>query len=222
MSVPVWPAILGRFTWQSLPFVRVWTHPSLDEAICRRRSRDRGARGDRVRRHHHPAAPVALAVARMADQPGPQEDRHHVCRAVVRDAVTRAGGGGVDAAASGQRDRRARHRFARSFRAIVQHARQHHDFLHGDAVPDRAVQLRHAAPDRQPRRRLPAAQRDQPVADGERGRGHDGVAGGGALLDGRVVGLSALYRTCLQPRRGAGLLDLGGDAGIDRDHADRA
>ena len=52
--------------------------------------------------------------------------------------VARAGRGGADARAAGHRDQRARHRRARSFRAAVQHARHHHDLLHGDAVPDRA------------------------------------------------------------------------------------
>ena len=34
------------------------------------------------------------------------------------------------------------------FRPAVQHPRQHHDLLHGDAVPDRSDQLCHAAADR--------------------------------------------------------------------------
>ena len=33
MSAPLWPAVLGRFDWQSLPFVRAWQHPSLNELI---------------------------------------------------------------------------------------------------------------------------------------------------------------------------------------------
>ena len=77
-------------------------------------------------------------------------------------------------------------------------------------------QLCHAAPDRQPRRRLPAAELDQPVADGRGGRADDGVARHRRILDRRLERLPALYRARLQPRRGARLLDLGGDAGLDR------
>lgn len=33
MSGPVWPAVLGRFAWQSLPFVRAWEHPTVNEII---------------------------------------------------------------------------------------------------------------------------------------------------------------------------------------------
>ena len=34
MSGPVWPAVLGRFDWQSLPFVEAWQHPSINELIA--------------------------------------------------------------------------------------------------------------------------------------------------------------------------------------------
>ena len=33
MSSPVWPAVLGRFDWQALPFVRAWENPTLNELI---------------------------------------------------------------------------------------------------------------------------------------------------------------------------------------------
>lgn len=33
MSVAVWPAVLGRFDWQALAFVRAWEHPTLDALI---------------------------------------------------------------------------------------------------------------------------------------------------------------------------------------------
>ena len=33
MSVPVWPAVLGRFDWQALSFVRAWENPTLNELI---------------------------------------------------------------------------------------------------------------------------------------------------------------------------------------------
>ena len=33
MSHAIWPAVLGRFDWQSLPFVRAWEHPSISEVI---------------------------------------------------------------------------------------------------------------------------------------------------------------------------------------------
>lgn len=34
MSDPVWPALLGRFEWHSLPFVRAWEHPTVNEIIA--------------------------------------------------------------------------------------------------------------------------------------------------------------------------------------------
>ncbi|MDE0878799.1 MAG: cbb3-type cytochrome c oxidase subunit I [Sphingomonas bacterium] len=33
MSAPVWPAVLGRFDWHALPFVRAWENPTLNEMI---------------------------------------------------------------------------------------------------------------------------------------------------------------------------------------------
>ncbi|WP_288937315.1 cbb3-type cytochrome c oxidase subunit I [uncultured Sphingomonas sp.] len=33
MSAPVWPAVLGRFGWQDLPFVLAWQHPTINELI---------------------------------------------------------------------------------------------------------------------------------------------------------------------------------------------
>ncbi|USI72785.1 cbb3-type cytochrome c oxidase subunit I [Sphingomonas morindae] len=33
MSAPVWPALLGRFSWDALPFVRAWAHPDANEII---------------------------------------------------------------------------------------------------------------------------------------------------------------------------------------------
>jgi cytochrome o ubiquinol oxidase subunit 1 len=33
MSAPLYPALLGRFEWQSLPFVRAWENPTLNEII---------------------------------------------------------------------------------------------------------------------------------------------------------------------------------------------
>ena len=33
MSAPVWPAVLGRFDWHALPFVRAWENPTINELI---------------------------------------------------------------------------------------------------------------------------------------------------------------------------------------------
>ncbi|TPG13158.1 cbb3-type cytochrome c oxidase subunit I [Sphingomonas oligophenolica] len=33
MSASVWPAVLGRFEWHALPFVRAWENPTLNELI---------------------------------------------------------------------------------------------------------------------------------------------------------------------------------------------
>ena len=33
MTAPVWPAVLGRFDWHALAFVRVWENPTLNELI---------------------------------------------------------------------------------------------------------------------------------------------------------------------------------------------
>ncbi len=33
MSAPVWPTVLGRFTWHDLPFVRAWQDPTINELI---------------------------------------------------------------------------------------------------------------------------------------------------------------------------------------------
>ena len=131
----------------------------------RRRRLDRHHRSRRCHCADHAARQMALSLDRMAHQPRSQENRHHVHRAGLRDAQPRADRGGADADAAGGGDRQSRLPCARPFRATVQHAWQHHDLLHGDAVPRRPHQLCHAPPDRQPRRRLPAAELDQPVAD---------------------------------------------------------
>ncbi|MET1757038.1 cbb3-type cytochrome c oxidase subunit I [Novosphingobium sp. RD2P27] len=34
MSAPVWPAVLGRFDWHALPFVRAWENPTANEIIA--------------------------------------------------------------------------------------------------------------------------------------------------------------------------------------------
>ena len=33
MTAPIWPAVLGRFAWHDLPFVRAWQDPSVSEII---------------------------------------------------------------------------------------------------------------------------------------------------------------------------------------------
>ena len=33
VSVPLWPAVFGRFGWQDLPFVRAWENPVISEII---------------------------------------------------------------------------------------------------------------------------------------------------------------------------------------------
>jgi len=33
MSAPLWPALLGRFAWHDLPFVRAWQNPTINELI---------------------------------------------------------------------------------------------------------------------------------------------------------------------------------------------
>ncbi len=33
MSAPLWPAVLGRFDWDALPFVRAWENPTVNELI---------------------------------------------------------------------------------------------------------------------------------------------------------------------------------------------
>lgn len=33
VSVPLWPAVFGRFGWQDLPFVRAWENPTISEII---------------------------------------------------------------------------------------------------------------------------------------------------------------------------------------------
>lgn len=34
MNAPVWPAVLGRFEWNSLPFVKAWEDPTLNQLIA--------------------------------------------------------------------------------------------------------------------------------------------------------------------------------------------
>ena len=83
----IWPAVLGRFDWHALPFVRAYENPTASEiigafaaslvivgAVCDRRAA-------------HPLQALAADVVRMADQPGPQEDRDHVHRDRLRHAV---------------------------------------------------------------------------------------------------------------------------------------
>ena len=118
-------------------------------------------------------------------------------------------------------DRQSRLPRARPFRAAVQHARQHHDLLHGDAVPHRPHQLCHAAADRRRDVAFPLLNSISLWLTRRGGRADDGLARHRRILDRRLERLSALYRARLQPRRRARLLDLGGDAGLDRIDADR-
>ncbi len=124
MTDGIWPAVLGRFTWTALPFVRAWETPTISEII------GAGAAsivilGAILLRHlAHRLPRLATALVGLADQPRSQEDRDHVCRARLCDARPRADRGGADADAAGERDRHARLHRARPFRAAVQHARQ--------------------------------------------------------------------------------------------------
>ncbi len=103
---------------------------------------------------------------------------------------------------------------ARPFCTAVQHPWHHHDFLHGDALPHRHHQLRDADADRGARRILSGAQFRQPRSDGGGCRAGDDIAGDRQVLHRRLVRLSALYGGRLQPRRRAGLLDLGAEPGL--------
>ena len=222
MSGAVWPAVLGRFDWHALPFVRAWDNPTASEMI--------GAGAASIVIVGAIAAVVLITRYRqwryLWSEWLTSLDHKKIgimyivlafvmlTRALIEAVLMRMQQAVAINAPGLPR--------AGSFRAAVQHPRQHHDLLHGDAVPDRPDQLRHAAADRRARRRVPAAELDQPLADRRRGRAHDGLAGDRAILDRRLERISALYRARVQPRCRARLLDLGGYAVLDRLDADRA
>ena len=86
MTEGIWPAVLGRFVWHALPFVRAWENPTASEIIGACRRLDRHRRRCVRRRADHVARQVALSLVRMAHQPRSQENRHHVRRPGLRDA----------------------------------------------------------------------------------------------------------------------------------------
>ena len=137
------------------------------------------------------------------------------------DADPRPDRGGADPHAAGPRHQRAGPGGAEPLRSALLHPRQHHDLLHGDAVPDRADQLRRAAADRRAGHGVSLSQFRRPLADRGRRRVDDGLPGGGRILHRRLERLPALYRAVVQRRPGTGLLDLGGDAVLDRQHHGR-
>ncbi len=61
MNEPLWPAVLGRFGWMDLPFVRAWQDPSVQRDHRRRGRRPRGGGRPRRRDSHHLARPLALS-----------------------------------------------------------------------------------------------------------------------------------------------------------------
>ena len=95
------------------------------------------------------------------------------------------------------------------FDQVFQRPRHDHDLLHGDAVHDRADELRAAAADRRPRRRFPVPQFAQPLADGRRRDAGQPFAGRRQLRPHGLAGLSAAVGAALQPGCRRRLLHLG-------------
>ncbi len=164
---------------------------------------------------------MALSLAGVVHQPGPQTHRHHVCGAGPGDVQPWRGGRGDDAHPAGPGHRRAGLSAAGTLRAAVQYPWHHHGVLRGHALSHWADQLRHAAADRRPRRALSAAQCHQPLVDGSRRGAGDGLTGAGALLHWWLERLSALYRHRIPARRRPGLLDLGPDPELPGQHPHR-
>ena len=108
----------------------------------------------------------ALSVARMDHIRRPQAHRRHVHRAGAGHAAARLFRCDHDAgAAGGRRRRRAGLSAARAFRSDLLGARHDHDLLHGDAVRDRADELRRAAAAWRPRHGVPDAELGGLLAD---------------------------------------------------------
>ena len=109
---------------------------------------------------------LALSVARMDHLRRPQAHRRHVHRARAGHAAARLHRRDHDARAAGaRRRRRAGLSAAGAFRPDLLGARHDHDLLRGDAVRDRADELRRAAAARRARRRLPDPELGELLAD---------------------------------------------------------
>jgi hypothetical protein len=97
---------------------------------------------------------------------------------------------------------------ARALRPDLLRARHHHDLLRGDAVRDRADELRRAAAARRARRRVSGAQLGQLLADRVRRAAGQHVAGGRRVRAHRLARLSAAVASCLLAGRRRRLLPV--------------
>lgn len=159
---------------------------------------------------------MAAALARLADQPRSQEDRHHVYRPGAGDVCPRPCRGGGDAHPAGGGGGRSGVSLRRAFRPAILDPRFDHDLLHGDALPDRPHQLRHADPDRGAGHELSLHECGEPWADDCRGRaGHD-LPGDRQVLHRRLERLSTIHGHRLQLRPRRRLLDLGDHPDLGR------
>ena len=185
------PALLGGRSRSDDLQYHQWHH-------CRR-SRWNGRAGRARRRDPGDlAGQVEISVVGVADQSGPQENRDHVHRHRHGHALPRDHRSGIHARAAGRRAGRGLS-VARTLRRVLHDSRHDHDLFHGDAVPYRHHQLRHAAADRCPRSVVSGHESDQPWPY-RSGRGdRDDFTGAGAILHWRLEWLSPLYGTVLQP-----------------------
>ena len=152
MTQGVWPAVLGRFDWTALPFVRAVQHPDVSEiigafaaslvilgaislvALLTRYRLWRPMWSEWLTSLDHKKIGIMYIVIAFV----------MLSRALIEAVLMRM--------QQASRDRHASRLSSRptiSAQLFSTHG-SHHDFLHGDALPDRHHQLCHAAADRQP------------------------------------------------------------------------
>ena len=176
MSPGIWPAVLGRFDWHALSFVRAWENPSINVIV--------GAGAASVVVVGAVSAIVTITLlgkwkALWSEWLTSLDHKKigimyiviafvMLARALVEGVLMRM----QQASAINAPGIVAPEHFGELF----QHPWQHHDLFHGDALPYGRDQLCNADADRQPRRCIPAAQLDQSMADGRRRGTDDGLA----------------------------------------------
>ena len=157
----------------------------------------------------------------MADEPRPQEDRHHVRDAGAVNAAARVHRCHADADPAGGRAQFGRLSAAGPFRSDFHLPRHHHGFLRGVAFPGRPVQCRRSTANRCAPRRFPVHELGVPVADRGRRSSRYDLARHRQLFHRWLERLPALLRSAVQSGRRGRLLDLGDPGQRGRLDADR-
>ena len=223
MSQEIWPAVLGRFDWQALPFVRAWDNPTASEivgaaaasmvvigalftiAIVTRYGKWKYLWSEWLTSLDHKKIGIMYVVLAFV----------MLTRALIEAVLMRM----QQADAINSPGFIAPDHFAQLFstHGSIMIFFMAMPFLTGliNYVTPLQIGARDVA--------FPLSEFDQPLAHRGRRRADDGLAGHRPLLDGRAgAAIRPIPSLAFSPDVGTRLLDLGGHAGIDRLDAHRA